>query len=133
MLALHDAILADHVLWATALVAVVAAAVVAWRRPSVRRIALSVVAGALLCFGSLAARSTGLSGTLMRTRYGLPHYCAVSRWDPETGRPVGHFRLEVVYLVVDGAFWMMLALVAGAGLPARGHGHARRGPPARAG
>jgi hypothetical protein len=93
MLALHDAILVDHVLWATALVGLLALALVIWRRPSSRRIALSLLAGAVLCLASLGARSTGHSGTLLRTRYGLPHHYAVSQVDPEIGRNVGHIQL----------------------------------------
>jgi hypothetical protein len=128
MLALHDAILVDHVLWATALVGLVAVALVVWRRPSRTRIAFALLAGAVLCVASLAARSTGHSGTLLRTKYGLPHYYAVSRVDPETGRSVGRFQLEPMYFVVDCALWVALALVIGTTGSTRVARAARRPP-----
>jgi len=49
MLALHDAILVDRVVWATVLVGLLALALVVWRRPSSRRIVLALLAGAVLC------------------------------------------------------------------------------------
>jgi hypothetical protein len=113
MLSLHDAILADHVLGGAALLGLVAAVLVVRRRPNVRRIGFSLLVGVLLCVASLAASSTGPSGTLMRTRYGLPHYWAVSRVDPETSRSVAGFKVEPTYLVLDAAFWMALAVVVG--------------------
>jgi hypothetical protein len=126
MLTLHDAVLVDHVLWATALVGLVAVALVRWRRLGLRRIALSVLTGAVLCLASLGALSTGYSGTVLRTRYGLPHHYAVSQVDPETGRSVGRFQVDPGYLIADCAFWMALALVAGAAGPTRRAGGAKR-------
>ena len=129
MLALHDAILADHVLGVTALLGLVVAGLVIWRRPSVRRIGLSLLVGLLLCAASLAACSTGPSGTLMRTRYGLPHYCAASRVDPETGHSVGGFQVEPGYLILDAAFWMALAGAVGVAASKRQAGPRLGGEP----
>jgi hypothetical protein len=126
---LYDHVDADLVLTATCILIAAAAVTLALQphrspRP-LRRLGLVVACGLALTTLSNLVSSAGYSGDSLRTRYGLPHFCAESHYDPFTATVVDRFTLIPVYALLDLAFWFALALLFAALLGWRGSAPAK--------
>lgn len=121
---IHDAVTASTVLALAALLGALAAAAMVARRPSPGRVAGALAAGLAVTAATGLFASVGWSGTVLRTRRGLPHFYVVSNAEPETGATVTPAEVVPAYLLCDAVFWCAAAALAGAlSAPPRGkHG-----------
>lgn len=123
---MHDAVTVGWVVGAAAALGAIAGAAIIARRPSPARVAAGLALGLALTALTGLAASTDRSGTLSRTRRGLPHFFAVSNVDPETGADAQGTHVSVGYFLCDAALWcaasILFVALAAPGVPGGGRG-----------
>jgi len=111
---LHNGSLADGVVGGTLVLLLLASCAFAWKRPSAVRLAVAFLTGAVITALTIVAASVDRSGTLIRTRYGLPHFLAERSYDHDTCTTTEGFTLLPSYALVNLAFWCALTILVAA-------------------
>lgn len=114
----HDAVTAGHVLWA-ALVCVLLSLclLLVWvpmprvRGGLVRKMMMGIAAGVVIACLSVLISSSDQSGTLLRTRRGLPHFFVVSNTDAETHAQVGRVEINPAHWTVNIIGWCSISIL----------------------
>lgn len=138
---IHDAVLGDHVVLSAVVLGAVTAGIVLVHSRRWSSLATGAAVGLALALASSMVMDRGFSGTQLRTRYGFPHWYAVSNWDPETHQvirrqpgvdyisdgsfEVGNVRVYAAALIGDAIIWCELATILAALAGSRKRGQSR--------